>query len=320
MTEKLRAAVIGVGHLGKEHARIYAECEGVDLVAVVDMNLESARQVGELYGAKPFEDVSRLDERLDVASVVVPTDAHFEVSGFLLKKGVHLLIEKPMTETVDEANELLRIGRENGAMIQVGHIERFNPAFLALREILTEPRFIEVHRLARYKPRGTEVGVVLDLMIHDIDVILSLVRSPVRDVRGVGVAILSRHEDIANARIEFENGCIANLTASKVSDKKMRKIRIFQRDAYISLDYGKQQGLMYRKVSGRIIREKVPVEQAEALKLEIDSFIQCVRSEAHPVVPGEHGRNALSIAMEIAAQIRNQPEYRNRSITNDPGP
>ena len=164
--------------------------------------------------------------------------------------------------------------------------------------------------MARYKPRGTEVGVVLDLMIHDVDVVLSLVHSRLKEVKGVGVAILSPHEDIANARLEFENGCVANITASKVSDKKMRKIRIFQRDAYISLDYHRQEGFIYRQDGGRIIRNKVPVEGGEPLKLEIDSFVECVRSESRPVVPGEHGRNALSIAMEITGQIRNQPEYR----------
>ena len=310
MTKKLRAAVIGVGHLGREHARIYAGCDDVDLVAVIDTNEDVARYVGELYGAEPFGDVSRLDKPIDIASVVVPTDSHFAMSKVLLERGVHLLIEKPMTETVDEANELLDLARSKGALIQVGHIERFNPALLALREILTEPRFIEVHRLARYKQRGTEVGVVLDLMIHDIDVVLSLVNSPVREVRGVGVAILSPHEDIANARIEFKNGCIANLTASKVSEKKMRKIRIFQRNAYISLDYHRQEGFIYRTEGERITRRKVPVERGEPLKLEIDSFIECVRSDARPLVPGEHGRNALSIAMEVVGQIKNQPENR----------
>ena len=310
MTKKLRAADIGVGHLGKEHARIYAGCEEVDLVAVVDTNEDLAGMIAGLYGAKPFGAAGDIDGDIDIASVAVPTDRHFEVSRVLLERGVNLLIEKPITGAVEEANELLDLARSNGVIIQVGHIERFNPAFLALREILTEPRFIEVHRLARYTPRGTEVGVVLDLMIHDIDVVLSLVHSPVKEVKGVGVDILSAHEDIANARVEFENGCIANLTASKVSEKKLRKIRIFQRDTYISLDYGKQQGLIYRKVGGAIRRSKVPVEPGEPLKLEIDSFVGCVRTEARPVVPGEHGRNALSIAMEITAQIRNQPEYR----------
>ncbi|MCX6355604.1 MAG: Gfo/Idh/MocA family oxidoreductase [Candidatus Aureabacteria bacterium] len=309
-TERLRVAVVGVGNLGKHHARIYSQIPDIELAGVVDIDARTAAKVASRLGTSAYARLSDIPGRIDGVSVVVPTDVHLPVAREAFALGAHVLIEKPIALNVAEANEIIERAREKGLVLQVGHIERFNPAILALRKILTRVGFIEVHRLAPYKAEGTEVGVVLDLMIHDIDIILNIVHSPIKDIRAVGIPVLSSSEDIANARIQFENGCIANVTASRISFEKVRKIRIFQSNAYISLDYQNQEGMIYRKEAGRIIREKMPLEKDEPLKLEIKSFLECIRASRQPVVPGEHGRHALRVASEITRLLHENSLYR----------
>jgi len=301
--DKVKVAVVGVGHLGSRHARIYHELEGVELVGVVDTIRARAEEEAEQYHTRAFAELDELPEGTEAVSVVVPTDRHFEVASRLLNRGCHLLVEKPLTVTVAEARELLKLADRLGLMIQVGHVERFNPAVLAVEKILKEPRFIECHRQASFQPRGTEVGVVLDLMIHDLDIILHLVASPVDALEAVGVSVLTPYEDIANARIRFKSGCIANVTASRVSPERMRKIRIFQDDAYISLDYVDQEALVYRKEANRITREYLPAPKREPLKLELKSFAESVRLGGKPQVPAEHGLEALKVAAEITREV-----------------
>jgi len=302
--EKLKAAVIGIGHLGKEHARIYHELSGaIDLVGLVDTRLDQAEKFAHKFRTRAFASLEELKEPFHLASVAVPTVHHHEVVKKLLHRGVHVLVEKPIAQTIEQAVELVELAKEKKLILQVGHIERFNPAFKALKTYLTEPRFIECHRLSPFPDRGTDVGVVLDLMIHDIDVILHLTRSPISDIRAVGVPVLSPYEDIANARLEFENGCTANLTTSRISTERMRKIRVFQHDAYLSLDYSKQEGKIYRRENGKIVCHDIPFEKAEPLKVEIASFIDCVESLKTPVVSGEQGKDALEVAMAVLKVI-----------------
>jgi predicted dehydrogenase len=307
--DSLRVAVVGVGNLGKHHARIYSELPGVELAGVVDIDPRAAEKVARRYGTRAYGRLGDLPGRLDAVSVVVPTDAHRPVALDALNRGAHVLLEKPIALTTKEATEIIDYARDRKLVLQVGHIERFNPAIVALRKILSRVGFIEVHRLAQYKKQGTEVGVVLDLMIHDIDIVLNLVNSPISDIQAVGIPVLSASEDIANARICFESGCIANMTASRISFEKMRKIRIFQSNAYISLDYQNQEGMIYRREADRIVREKMPLEKDEPLKLELQSFLECVRAAANPLVPGEHGRQALRVASEVTRILQENPLY-----------
>ncbi|MDD5556608.1 MAG: Gfo/Idh/MocA family oxidoreductase [bacterium] len=308
--ERLRVAVVGVGNLGRHHARIYADIPGVELAGVVDIDERAASRIARGLRTEAYARLADVPGRLDAVSVVVPTDVHRAIALEAIGRGAHVLLEKPIALTTAEATEIIELARARGLVLQVGHIERFNPAILALRRILTKVGFIEVHRLSPYKRQGTEVGVVLDLMIHDIDIILNLVRAPISDIQAVGIPVLSPSEDIANARIRFESGCIANLTASRISFDKMRKIRIFQSNAYISLDYWKQEGVIYRRVGDRIARERMPLEKDEPLKLEILSFLGCVRAAGQPVVPGEHGRYALQVASDITRLLQENPLYR----------
>lgn len=308
--EKLRVAVVGVGNLGKHHARVYTEIPDVELAGVVDVDARTAERVAYRLGVKAYTRLGDVPGPLDGVSVVVPTEAHRPVALEALDLGANVLLEKPIALDMAEATMIIDRAREKGLVLQVGHIERFNPAILALKKILTRVGFIEVHRLAPYKPQGTEVGVVLDIMIHDIDVVLNIVDSPIREIRAVGIPVLSASEDIANARLSFENGCIVNMTASRISLEKMRKIRIFQSNAYISLDYQNQEGMIYRTEGGRIVRERMPLEKDEPLKLEIGSFLDCVRASRKPVVPGEQGRQALSVASEITRLLQENPLYR----------
>ncbi len=287
---KIRTAVVGVGHLGKYHARICAESPQIELVAVVDVREEQARAVAQEYGTAYATDVREVLEKIDAAHVVVPTDKHFEVT-------------KPMASTVAEADELLALARRADRVLQVGHVERFNPAILGIQKVLTQPIFIEVHRLSPFNPRGTEVGVVLDLMIHDLDIILHLVRAEVEQIEAVGVPVLTAKEDIANARLTFANGCVANVTASRVSAERMRKIRFFQSDAYISLDYVAQNAKMYRREGWQIIDEVINFSGEQPLQKEIQSFVECVRQGTRPLVSGEDGRNALAVATRVTEAV-----------------
>jgi len=308
--ERMRVAVVGVGNLGRHHARIYAGLPGVELVGVVDIDDRAAYKIARKFGTTPYRSLGEIPGTLDAVSVVVPTQAHRPVSIEALKLGAHVLLEKPIALDMQEANEIIDAAHSRNLVLQIGHIERFNPAIVALRKILTRVGFIEVHRLSPYKHEGTEVGVVLDLMIHDIDIILTIVASPLVEIQAVGIPVLSRSEDIANARLRFENGCIANVTASRISFEKVRKIRVFQSNAYLSLDYQNQEGMIYRKDGGCIVREKLPLEKDEPLKLEIVSFLDCVRASREPLVPGEQGRQALRVASEITRLCRENPLYK----------
>ena len=311
MHRKIKVGVIGVGSLGQNHARLYASLPGVELVGVYDTDVRRAADVASLNHTRAFGSLDELTGQIEAASVVVPTDQHHSVACPLIDKGLHLLVEKPIASSTAEAEDMVARAQKRGVILQVGHVERFNPVLSFLEQNAQKPRFIEAHRLAPYPPprkgadpRGTEVSVVLDLMIHDLEVILHLVRSAVKDVRAVGVPVLSPSEDIANVRILFENGCVANITASRISPEPMRKIRVFLEDAYISLDYQNQAGEMFRKTAQGIEKGEVPIEKGEPLARELASFAGCVARRDKPVVSGEHAAEALKLAVHITQQMR----------------
>ena len=299
----LRVGVVGVGHIGKNHARLYGDLPSAKFTAVYDIDQPRAKKITEKSHALAAHSIDEFAENIDAASIATPTSTHFEIAKQLLDRGKHLLIEKPIAENTAHATELAELAAQRGLILQVGHVERFNPVLSALEERLTHPRFIEAHRLSPYPERSTDIGVVLDLMIHDLEIILHLVRSPVQNIDAVGVPVLSRGEDIANARIRFENGCIANITSSRISPERMRKIRVFQQDAYLSLDYQEQTGEIYRRVGGRITRDKVAIEREEPLKRQLASFIECASTGRAPRVSGFQAAAALELAVEITKRI-----------------
>jgi predicted dehydrogenase len=331
-----RVAVIGTGSLGKEHVRLYAELAAqgqVNFVGLYDSTAETARKLAEKYRVRTFATTAEVLEAADAVNVVTPTTTHFEIARELLRNGKHVLLEKPMTDNTSQAAELVRLAGEKNCILQVGHVERFNPVFSFLQKVATGPRFIEAHRLSPFPARSTDVGVVLDLMIHDLDVVLAFVKSPVTSVDAVGIPVLSKSEDIANARLRFANGCVANLTASRVSPERMRKIRVFSgapTTSYISLDYRAQEGYIYRIaregeqessllkkllhakdsaivsqfMGTKIVREPVPIAKEEPLKLELQHFVDCVRAHGTPMVSGESAKRALDLAFEITRQIQ----------------
>jgi len=298
-----RVGVVGVGHIGSNHARLYAEIPAADFTAVCDVDLARASAIAKKYGVAAAKSLEEFAELVDAASVSTPTSSHHQIALALLRRGKHLLIEKPIAENPQHATELAELAARNQLVLQVGHVERFNPVLSALEARLTHPRFIEAHRLSSYPNRSTDIGVVLDLMIHDLEIILHLVRSPVQNIDAVGVPVLSRGEDIANARIRFENGCVANVTSSRISPERMRKIRVFQEDAYLSLDYEKQSGEIYRRESGKITRDKVPIEREEPLKQQLVSFIECASTGRQPRVSGFQATAALELAVEITKRV-----------------
>ena len=336
VSDVVKVAVLGVGGLGQHHARIYAEMEqagNVEFVGLYDPNLERAREIAEKNGVRALESMEAALEQADGVSIVTPTVTHHELASKFLKAGCHVLVEKPITDEADQAAELVQLAQENDRVLQVGHVERFNPVFDYLQSVAKEPRFIETHRLSPYPARSMDIGVVLDLMIHDLDIVLAFVDSPVKEVDGVGVPVLSASEDIANARLKFENGCVANLTVSRVSPERMRKIRVFSAGgttSYVSLDYQKQEGYIYRIAADgaeessmwqkllhakdsaivsefggkKVVREPVPIAKDEPLKLELQHFVECVRERQTPKVSGEAGRQALEVALEITRQIQ----------------
>lgn len=304
--KRTRVGVVGLGHIGKNHARVLAELAGSEFTAVYDVNPAVTGEIAALYGAAATSSLEEFSELVDAACVATPTPTHFEIGRLLLERGKHLLVEKPITESAIEAKALADLAHERGRILQVGHIERFNPVLGALEELLTRPRFIEAHRLSPYPHRSTEIGVVLDLMIHDLEVILHLVRSKVMHIDAVGVPVLSRGEDIANARLRFENGCVANITASRVSPEKMRKIRVFQEDAYLSLDYRAKTGEIYRRIGGQISRAPVEIEKDEPLKRELQSFLDCTQLGSEPKVSGYAAAAALELALDITGLIEKQ--------------
>lgn len=336
MSSPLKVAVIGAGSLGKEHVRLYADLARagrVELVGIYDTVAETARKIAARHGARTFDSLAEAAAASAALSLVTPTTTHFELAKILLAQGKHLLIEKPMTDNAAQAAELVQLARQNHCVLQVGHVERFNPVFNYLETVATEPRFIETVRLSPYPARSTDIGVVLDLMIHDLDVVLAFVKSPITHVDAVGIPLLSASEDIANARLRFANGCVANLSASRISPEKMRKIRVFSGGAvpsYVSLDYRAQEGFIHRIARAgeeessllkkllsakdstivsefggkRIVREPVPIEKVEPLKVELQSFVDCVIARQTPVVSGESARQALDLAFEITRQIQ----------------
>jgi predicted dehydrogenase len=304
----IRVAVIGAGAFGREHARVYSEVAGVRLVAVCDIDESRGRAVAERYGASFVPDHRELIGKVDAASLASPTEAHGSIACELLDARIAVLVEKPIARTLDEADLMIHSARSSGAVLQAGHLERFNPAVISASRILTRPRFFEAHRLSIFTPRSLDVDVVMDLMVHDIDVVLSFVESEVSEVRAAGVPILTPRIDIANARVEFANGCVANLTASRVSGERVRKLRFFQPGQYVSIDYAAQEaGVVSVKPGpdGRPAFESrlLPVEPAEPLRLEIESFLAAV--EGAPIkVTGEDGRRALALAVDVTEKIR----------------
>ena len=301
--KKIKVGVVGVGRLGKEHARLYSLLPGVELVGVADPDVERVKDTASRCRTVGCRDYRDLYGKVEAVSIAVPTHLHYQVARDFLSNKVHLLLEKPITRTVEEAEKLIELADRNRLILQIGHIERCNTAITEMEKLIKSPRFIESHRLAPYQPRGTEVGVVLDLMVHDLDIILHLVNSPLERIEAIGVAVLSKHEDIANARLTFQNGCVANITSSRLSREKMRKIRIFQSDSYISLDCLAQKIDIYRKRGGAISGEKISPERIEPLKLEVEDFIKCVTQGRRPVVSGKEGKEVLKVALEIARQI-----------------
>jgi predicted dehydrogenase len=335
-SSRIKVAVLGVGSLGREHARIYAQLDAAGLVefaGVYDVVAETAQKIAEKCRVRAFASVSEAAGASDALSIVTPTTTHYELARALLSHGKHVLVEKPMTDDAAEAGDLVQLSQQRRCVLQVGHVERFNPVFNYLESVATQPRFIETHRLSPYPARSTDIGVVLDLMIHDLDVVLAFVKSPVASVDAVGIPVLSKSEDIANARLRFANGCVANLTASRVSPEKMRKIRVFSAGpmaSYISLDYRAQEGFIHRVAregeeessllrkllkakdsaivsefgGKRIVREPVPIRKEEPLKLELQHFIESVRAHQTPLVSGESAKRALDLAFEITRQAQ----------------
>ncbi len=302
MSAPLRAGVIGVGYLGRFHAQKWVQIEGVVLSGVADCDPVRAQAVAAEVGCPPYTDYHQLLGRVDLVSVVVPTEKHYQVVRDCLQAGVHVLVEKPITQRLDEADALIELAYAQGLKLQVGHLERFNPAWLALQPHLSAPRFIEAHRLAPFKPRGTDVSVVLDLMIHDLDLVLSVVASPVAEVRASGTSVLTDGIDIGNARIEFANGCVANITASRVSVATLRKMRLFLKDRYLAVDLGERRVSIARRgedAQAPISLAQIEVPAGDALMREIESFARAVRQDAPVPVSGEDGRRALALALKI---------------------
>jgi len=321
-SSKILCGVAGVGSLGQHHARIYATLPGAELAGIYETNDARAAEICAKHQCRRFATIDELGDVCDAVSVVVPTDQHEQVALPLLERGCHLLIEKPLCASLEEAERVLAAAQRHHCTVQVGHIEHFNPVMSFLEKEIDEPRYITAERLAPYQPRGTEVGVVLDLMIHDIGIVLALVKSPIAKVDSVGVSVLSKTEDIANARIQFENGCVANLSASRMSLKKAREIRIFQGDAYLSLDFMNQAGHLVKKSdiiayglklkiglakagdSSAIPVRDIPIEKGEPLALELAHFIDSVAKAKQPKVGAALGKSALEVAITITEQIR----------------
>ena len=316
----LKIGVFGVGHLGKFHLNNWKEIPGVELVGFFDPNDQQAQDVEQKYGLQRFTNIDSLINACDAVDIVAPTDHHFHLCQQAIRAGKHVFVEKPLAETLEEARELVKLAQESGIKCQVGHVERFNPAFVAVKDLGLQPLFIEVHRLAQFNPRGTEVSVILDLMIHDIDIILSLVKSDVRSISASGVAVLTETPDIANARIEFHNGCVANLTSSRISMKKMRKMRLFQKDAYIGIDFLEKKAEVIQMDLGEdpnaftfdiptpdgsksIAIRNPNVTDSNAIKEELIAFKRSIEENSRPIVNETDGLNAMDVAHRILEKI-----------------
>ena len=300
----MRIAVVGVGHLGRHHARILADLPGVELTAVVDTNRDRAQQVASDRGAAAYGDWREVFDAVDAVTVAVPTERHLEIASAFLERGIHVLVEKPMTATTFDADRMLELARGSGAVLAIGHTERFNPAVERVAPLITDPRFIEVHRLGTFPERSLDIDVVFDLMIHDLDLVLSIVGDHVVSIEAVGVPVLTPRVDIANVRLRFSRGCIANLTASRISRERVRKIRFFQRDAYVSIDYASQEAEVWRLVpregqAPAIEGGKLEIAREEPLKRELADFVEAIRERRPPAVTGEQGRAALALAERV---------------------
>ena len=308
----MKVAVIGVGYLGKFHAQKYANLEGVKLIGVCDSNLDQAKLIAKELKTKAFSDYQQLADKVDAVSIVTPTQLHFQIAKYFLTKKVHVLVEKPITSKVVEADELIKIAQDEQLILQVGHLERFNPALMKASELLDKPSFIETQRLSSFNPRGADVNVILDLMIHDIDIIQNLLACGIKSIKTIGVPVLTKEVDICNARLEFDNGCVANVSASRVSSKSERKMRIFQENTYMSVDFQEKTLSIYRNESQKtdipdqtsISSKIMTFNKSDAILDEIISFIETIKAEGKPVVSGIDGRAALLTALEITEKIK----------------
>jgi predicted dehydrogenase len=306
--EKLRVGVVGVGALGQHHARVYASLPGATLAGIVDTHPGRAEEIAAPLSAPVYPSHKDLFGKVDAVSIATPTVLHAEIGEQFLRQGIHVLVEKPIAPTLEDADRLIRAAKEEGCVLQVGHLERFNPAVVRLREIVTKPRFFEAHRMGLFSPRSLDIDVVLDLMIHDLDIIGLLAPSPVASLTAAGIAILTNRIDIANARLQFEDGCVANITASRVSMEKIRKLRFFQKQEYISLDYTRQDLAIFslkRKPEGGIpdiVSRKLTPEKKEPLREELRAFLDTVRGLRPVECSGEEGKKALALALQILAQ------------------
>lgn len=312
MTATLRAAVVGVGHLGRHHARILSGLPGVTLAAVVDIDGARAREIASTHGARALTDARDLLGQVDLVSIAAPTEAHRDLAVMFLKEGVPVLVEKPLARSVQGADAILEAAAATGACLAVGHTERFNPAVIAARPLIASPRFIEVHRLGTFPERSLDIDVVFDLMIHDLDLVLSVADGDIDGIEAVGVPVLTPRVDIANARLRFSSGCVANITASRISRDRTRKIRFFQRDAYISVDCGAREAEMYRLVRRDGARPeieggRIPIVDGEPLALELQDFVESVRTGRAPRVGGGDGRRAVLLAQQITARMAEGP-------------
>lgn len=302
----VKVGVIGVGYLGQHHARIYSEIEGAELVGIADIHREKADAIAGLYRCAAMYDFRDLFDGVDALSIVTPTTTHFQIALDCLKAGKDILIEKPITATVEEADCLIRESEKSGCIIQVGHLERYNPAILSASGLFKGPVFIESERLSPFLGRGTDVDVTLDLMIHDIDIILSLTGAPVGEIRAVGAKVLTDRIDVANAWLEFENGCTALATVSRLAPEKQRRLKVCQEDSYITIDYQSSEIKQYRKNENGISVDVITPEKKEPLKEELKDFIRCVRERSRPMVSAVEGRNALKVVSQITEKIRIQ--------------
>ncbi|MGD9015012.1 MAG: Gfo/Idh/MocA family oxidoreductase [Candidatus Omnitrophota bacterium] len=300
---KIKLGVIGVGHLGSIHAHIYHQLPEAELVAISDINPKRLKEISRKLKVKGYIDYQRLFGQIQAASIAVPTSLHYKIAKDCLKHNISLLVEKPFTTSLVQADELIRLAQSKKLILQVGHIERFNSAFVATQKLIKNPLFIECHRLSPFPHRSLDVGVILDLMIHDIDIILGLVKSKIKRIDAVGAKVLTAFEDIANARLEFTNGCVCNLTSSRISEEPVRKIRIFFKNNYISLDYRNEQAFLYQKMKETISKRPLPIEKEPSLKKELTSFLDCVTKRKKPIVSGQVARQALALALEIKNKI-----------------
>lgn len=300
---KPKIAVIGAGYLGSIHAKIYSQIKSCSLMGICDIDIPRLNEITKTLNVKGYSDYKDLLDKVDAVSIAVPTKLHYKIASDFLTHHVDVLVEKPFTSNLKEADSLISLAKRNKLILQVGHIERFNSAFNATKKFIKEPKFIECHRLSTFPRRSLDVGVILDIMIHDIDIILGLVASKIKRIESVGVNVLTQFEDIANARITFENGCVVNLTASRISDEIMRKIRIFQEDTYISLDYKEAEAKIYKKNGPDITKENLPIEKEQPLQKELLSFVECVIAHKEPLVSGPIAREALAVALTIQNQI-----------------